>query len=962
MKKIVSTFAALALLLCAAPAGAGRAAAAQESEGSQPDMEVSDAVSYETFLEQYASAAQPAEPVPVDITAFTVEEGEADLREDYLGKEGVSLYTGEEGSVTFTVTVPAAGLYGLRLDFVAENQRGASVERKVLINGESPHQEAETLVFSRLYQDDPDGLGMTDTQGNDIRPSQVEVRQWQNKEFIRDSEGYYITPLLFYFGEGENTITFEATSEPLTIANLCLANEEARPTYAELQQEYAEKGYQAAGAEPIVFQGESAVLKSDPVLYPIVDRTTPTTVPYVKNLQKLNSIGGYRWQNPRQFIIWNFSVEEEGLYTLYIKARQNVTRGVKSNRAIYIDGSIPCKEMENYEVSFHSKWQLLEVGGEDGAFQIYLTPGEHQLKMEVTLGEMAPRINQVQNILTELNGIYTTIMMITGSKPDTMRDYYLDELIPDEIARMGELAGELQAVVDWFVEYTGGSGQNVSSLNTMIRQLRKMNAKPDDIARNLDYFKTNIGSLGTWLSTVQQQPLEIDYLAWVSSPDPELPATNAGYFQQIGYDVNQFIRSFIDDYSSIGSSQEVGAEQQVIKVWMSTGRDQVQSLRKIIDSSFTTQHNIGVELELVTAAALLPATVAGIGPDVALNMADTEPINYAIRNAVIDLTRFPDFEEVAARFLPERLVPMTFDGKVYALPETQTFNVLFYRKDVLNDIGLSVPNTWEDVIAAIPVLQKNNMSFAIPASSTTTPQAGVTSYYMMLYQNGGQLYKDNGKSSDMDSEVGLAAFRQWTNLYVNYDLPQEYNFLDRFRTGEYPLIIGDFTNFNSLSVSAPEIRGLWGFTLLPGTVQEDGTIDRSMSFAGTDCFILESSDNYEAAWEFLKWWTDAEAQIEYGNEMESVLGASARHPTANLEAFGQIAWSNELYNVLNEQMMWGRGVEQVPGAYFTGRHLDNAFRQVVINDEDAKETLFDYVYTINQELTGKRREFGLPVD
>ena len=107
MKKIVSTFAALALLLCAAPAGAGRAAAAQESEGSQPDMEVSDAVSYETFLEQYASAAQPAEPVPVDITAFTVEEGEADLREDYLGKEGVSLYTGEEGSVTFTVTVPA---------------------------------------------------------------------------------------------------------------------------------------------------------------------------------------------------------------------------------------------------------------------------------------------------------------------------------------------------------------------------------------------------------------------------------------------------------------------------------------------------------------------------------------------------------------------------------------------------------------------------------------------------------------------------------------------------------------------------------------------------------------------------------------------------------------------------------------------------------------------------------------
>ena len=288
--------------------------------------------------------------------------------------------------------------------------------------------------------------------------------------------------------------------------------------------------------------------------------------------------------------------------------------------------------------------------------------------------------------------------------------------------------------------------------------------------------------------------------------------------------------------------------------------------------------------------------------------------------------------------------------------------MLFYRKDVLADLGLSVPKTWEDIIAAIPVLQKNNMSFAIPVSTTALPQAGVSSYYTMLYQMGGQLYKDGGKTSDMDSETGLAAFKQWTNLYVNYDLPKEYNFLDRFRTGEYPLIMADFTNFNSLTVSAPEIRGLWGFTLVPGTLKEDGTVDRSVPFGGTDCFILKNSSNYEASWEFLKWWTDTDAQIQYGTEMESVLGASARHPTANLNAFEKIPWSNDLYKVLKAQMQWGRGVEQVPGGYFTGRHLDNAFRKVVISKEDPKETLFDYIYTINQELAGKRKEFGLSAD
>ena len=98
---------------------------------------------------------------------------------------------------------------------------------------------------------------------------------------------------------------------------------------------------------------------------------------------------------------------------------------------------------------------------------------------------------------------------------------------------------------------------------------------------------------------------------------------------------------------------------------------------------------------------------------------------------------------------------------------------------------------------------------------------------------------------------------------------------------------------------------------------------------------------------------------DYGKEMESILGSSARHPTANLEAFEQIPWSGAFYQVLSQQMKWGKGIPQVPGAYFVGRHLDNAFRKVVISKEDARETLFDYVYTINQEISGKRKEFGL---
>ena len=270
---------------------AGGSAFAEEAGAEQPDMEVSDSLSYEAFLKAHENDARPSGSIPVDIAAFSSEGGEFKTQEGYLGKPGLSVYTDEDGSITFHVTVPAAGLYGLQLDFVSENKRGASVERKIKINGEYPHKEAESLVFNRLYRDDPDGKGKTDVQGNDIRPSQLEVKQWQDDGFIRDSQGYYITPLLFYFKEGDNTITFEATSEPLTIANLRLANEEARPSYAELQETYRQQGYTAAGTAPIIIQWEDAALKSDPVLYPVTDKTTPTTVPYEKNKQKLNAIG-----------------------------------------------------------------------------------------------------------------------------------------------------------------------------------------------------------------------------------------------------------------------------------------------------------------------------------------------------------------------------------------------------------------------------------------------------------------------------------------------------------------------------------------------------------------------------------------------------------------------------------------------------------------------------------------------
>ena len=73
----------------------------------------------------------------------------------------------------------------------------------------------------------------------------------------------------------------------------------------------------------------------------------------------------------------------------------------------------------------------------------------------------------------------------------------------------------------------------------------------------------------------------------------------------------------------------------------------------------------------------------------------------------------------------------------------------------------------------------------------------------------------------VNEEAGVEAFDDYTRYFTDYGLPTIYDFVSRFRSGEMPIGITNFTTYNTLMVSAPEIRGLWDFTLVPGTERVD---------------------------------------------------------------------------------------------------------------------------------------------
>ncbi|QUC68315.1 extracellular solute-binding protein [Aristaeella hokkaidonensis] len=908
---------------------------------------------YTSYLEKYANLPAVSEAVEVDLASFEGKGGE-------VCADGV--LTADESELTWKVNVPKAGLYNIRLDYLTVESRGVDIEREIAINGEVPFTGASTLCFSRLWTDANEVR--KDNQGNDIRPTQVERFEKQSA-YCKDDMGYQTEPYAFYFNEGENELTIRAVNEPVILCAVSLTPIMKSPTYAE----YAAAQPEVSASEEALnysqtIQGESAVLRSTPSLYGRYDRSSALTEPYSVSNSILNYIGGEPWTHPGEWIQWEFEVPEDGYYNISIKARQMYQRGALSARTVYIDGEIPFEDLEAVTFSYSTGWDMHTLSDKEGTpFRFWLKKGSHSIRMEVTMGEMGPVLKSVEDSIFRLNQIYRKILVLTGANPDKYRDYNLKRIYPEAIEAMDLESKRLYKIVDDTVAITGEKSDRIASAQTLAVQLETFVKKNERITESFQNFRDNITSLGTAMQNMAESKLDVD-LIMVTGENVNVPEVRSNVFQDIIHEVRSCLSSYTVDYNSLGDKYE--DTDDVVEIWITTGRDQSTVLKNLVDNTFTAKTGIKVNVKLVLQDAILPAVVAGNGPDVVLSLSGWFAVNYAMRNAVEDLTQFEDFEEVTKPFTKSILEPLTYnDSKkigIYGLPETQDFAVLFYRKDVMEELGLAVPQTWDELIAELPTIQGNSLTIGINFPDIRVVDNSVLN--SMIYQNGGEIYDKEAKHTLVDSEAGVAGFKQYTSLYNDYGLPVVFDFPSRFRSGEMPMGIQNYNMYNTLMVSAPEIRGLWDFTLFPGTMKEDGTIDHTAQTSGLCCMMIATNNETKKknAWEFMKWWVSADAQVRFGREMESILGASARYQTANQDALTQLAWSDKQLKVLKEQMSQTRGFPEIAGGYSTQRHLINAVRKVINTKEDQRETLLTYARTINEEIKIKRREFNLPVD
>ena len=927
---------------------------------------------YTLYLNEHPDQAGPEAVAEMDLFDYTAE-GEAQIYEDYDGG-GKAVYKAAGSKVTWKVEAPQSGLYELCLEYLLPESRGVPAERTVYINGQIPFEDARNIAFTRIWTDG--GEVRTDNQGNQIRPTQTEVYDWQTA-FFRDDMGYITEPYRFFLEEGENELTLEADNEPMVIRQMRFQGIAQKKTYEEYLQE---QPAQDAGTGDVLIkvQGEDSTTRSESSLYAKYDRSSPTTQPYSVTHTVLNYVGGETWRKSGQWIEWEVQIPEDGFYTIMIKGRQNYSRGSVSNRKIYIDGQVPFTELEEISFEYDNDWECKQLSDENGTpYRFYLTAGTHTIRAEAVLGGMGSILKDLEDSTYRLNQIYRKILVYTGANPDQYRDYHIDTAYPQIMQAMDLEGRRLYKIVDDMVAYSGQKAGNIATAQTVAQQLERFCSKPNRITTEFTTFKDNITALGTAQLNMSDIQLDIDYLE-ICSDGRKPDRDKANLISSAVHEVRSFIASFFVDYNSVGDVYAEDEDGQIVKVWVLTGRDQGTILKAMVDDSFTPQTGIKVNVEIVDPTALLNAVLAGRGPNVVLSVGADQPVNFALRNAAEDITQFEGWEEVLSHYSPSSYEQYRLDEHIYAIPETQTFNVMFYRKDVLEELGLEVPQTWKELIEMFPTIQGNNLTVGIPTAAGSSTSAGASTaimsnvpdlslYFSLLFQYGGDMYNEEGTKTRVDDEAGIRAFDDYVRYFNDYGMPTIYDFVSRFRSGEMPIGISAYSTYNTLMVSAPEIRGLWDFTLIPGTpvTQEDGTvkIDRSDFITGSATMMIAQEDEKlkEDSWAFMKWWADPQSQVRFGREIEALLGSSARYATANRDAFSNLSWSMDDIEVLNAQWDETRGIREVPGGYFTGRHISNAIRRVLNEKEDSRETIIDYSIKIDEEITKKRKEFGMPV-
>lgn len=232
--------------------------------------------------------------------------------------------------------------------------------------------------------------------------------------------------------------------------------------------------------------------------------------------------------------------------------------------------------------------------------------------------------------------------------------------------------------------------------------------------------------------------------------------------------------------------------------------------------------------------------------------------NFAEGGRALDLTDYVnDNTDWSDKIIENQFEPFTFDDKIYGIPMIMDGKAFYYNQDIFDELGLQVPETWEEFMDVLDVLSGTEY---IPISLGNQEDWATGHYMTTLNQrmvNADTLAQDYALEGDFSDPQYIEALERLNEL-VPYFTPD-------FNSVSYDTGISDFTSgkaaiyyeqFNQVQyVAVADFN--WSWFDFPDISEGDGDQD-ALTGAPQGFMISADTEHPDEAMEFLMYLTSEE--------------------------------------------------------------------------------------------------------
>ena len=283
----------------------------------------------------------------------------------------------------------------------------------------------------------------------------------------------------------------------------------------------------------------------------------------------------------------------------------------------------------------------------------------------------------------------------------------------------------------------------------------------------------------------------------------------------------------------------------------------------------------------------------------------------------------------------------------YTMPCNKSVYLMFYNEDMLNEAGVSVPTTWEELRTAAEKLTKDGV-IGVGFNKSLG-----TDFSYWVEQAGGHLMDENEENITFNSPETIEAYEFITGM-VKEGIGM-ISWEESYITG--PLTRGELAiGFTTTSNTVDIYNGAKEFGTNIKSAEVPAGKVKAVTFSGTDMtmFNTVSDAEKEVAWDFMKFWMDTENTTQWGIESGYLPLTYSAFETEEFKAY--LAENNLKAPALN-CFDYGFRDPSALNAIAIHSSMQTAMEKIVLEGMDIAEAVAEAEATATKEMNDAKANF-----